>query len=63
MITVCEKHIKEAITLLNVPHIQKLSQKYWEHRCFFCNQLAHFKLIDGIPARKPIKVKTESNVS
>lgn len=49
MITVCQKHIKNGINLLNAPHVQKLSQKYWEHECIFCSEPAHFKLFYSTP--------------
>jgi len=49
MITVCKKHIKNGINLLNTPHVQKLSQKYWEHGCIFCDEPAHFKLFYSTP--------------
>ncbi|WP_342046429.1 hypothetical protein [Bacillus sp. OTU530] len=49
MLKVCEKHIKKAIEVLNVPHIQRLSQKYQKHTCVFCGEPAHFRLFYSIP--------------
>jgi len=65
MITVCENHIKKGIILLNVPHVQKLSHKYWEHTCVFCNEPAHFKLFYSIPTieKNLIKFKNKNMVS
>lgn len=51
MITVCEKHIKEAINLLDVPHVQSLHPKYGEHSCKFCGELANYKLFYSTPIK------------
>lgn len=60
MIAVCENHIKEAINLLNVPHVQKLSRKYWEHNCIFCDKTAHFKLFYSIPPIEKCLLKNKN---
>jgi hypothetical protein len=64
MITVCEKHIKEAINLLDVPHVQSLHPKYGEHSCKFCGDLANYKLFYSTPIENSLfKIKQTSNVS
>lgn len=64
MLTVCEKHIKEAISLLDVPHVQKMHQKYCEHSCNFCGELAHYKLFYSTAIETSLlKIKINSNVS
>jgi hypothetical protein len=65
MIIVCKNHIKEGVILLNVPHIQKLPQKYWEHTCIFCDEPAHFKLFYSIPIieKNLIKFKNKYRAS
>jgi hypothetical protein len=59
MITVCERHLKEALHLFNVPHVEKLSHKYWEHGCVFCSNPAHYKLFSIFPLDKSIVLKSK----
>ncbi|MBT2735000.1 hypothetical protein [Bacillus sp. ISL-7] len=59
MITVCENHLKEALNFFNVPHVQKLSHKYWEHSCILCSKPAHFKLFSILPLDKSLLLKTK----
>lgn len=64
MLTVCEKHMKEAISLLNVPHVTKLSQRYKDYNCAFCGNPAHYKLFYSTPIESIIsKIKIDSYVS
>ncbi|SDH80527.1 hypothetical protein SAMN04489735_10645 [Aneurinibacillus thermoaerophilus] len=52
MITVCQEHMKDGLNLLNVPHVEEITQQYLEHRCIFCNKLAKFELFYV----KPMKI-------
>jgi hypothetical protein len=64
MLTVCEEHIKKAISLLDVPHVQKMHQKFWEHSCNFCGETAQYKLFYSTPIETSLlKIKMTSNVS
>jgi len=48
MLLVCEKHVKNGLHLLHVPHVQKLSHMDVQHYCIFCYKPAVFKLFYSI---------------
>ena len=64
MLTVCDKHIKAALGLLNVPHIQKLNRKYCKRSCIFCDESAQYKLFYSLSIETSLfKMRLNSNVS
>ncbi len=47
MIYTCPKHVKEALKMLDLPHILSISDENifdQKHRCLICSTIANYKL-------------------
>lgn len=55
MVTVCPKHVKEGLHVLDVPHVAKLNNNQEESttcKCEFCHLRADYRLFNERPYKK-----------
>lgn len=55
MILVCPSHVKDALKLIYIPHIQTVPEAGVGTRCEFCRNRAKYKLFNYSQQRKHIK--------
>jgi hypothetical protein len=53
MVMVCKYHVKDALIILDVPHVE--ISKIYKSPCLFCKQVANIKIFYSVPTTYKIR--------
>ncbi|MGO4889245.1 hypothetical protein ACJ2A9_15965 [Anaerobacillus sp. MEB173] len=62
MVTVCPKHVKDGINVLDLPHVTKLLNNHGQlnlSKCEFCGLSANYRLFDDLPLNQERQKKVK----